>query len=138
VSLFTYVPHPLNFPDFQSGTKAILLAVPQSKYSDCFEKTTHEYLFISKRGFYFIAMKSKRAPKRKPIDPLLAQLGARIRQLRKKEGFTSYEDFANDRELPASQYGRYEKGQNMRYTSLVKVAGLFGMTLKEFFSDGFD
>jgi transcriptional regulator with XRE-family HTH domain len=86
-------------------------------------------------------MKSKRAPKKKPkkpIDPLVAQLGARIRQLRKQEGFTSYEDFANDRELPASQYGRYEKGQNLRYTSLVKIAGVFGMTLQEFFSEGFD
>jgi transcriptional regulator with XRE-family HTH domain len=86
-------------------------------------------------------MKSKRAAKKKPrepIDPLVAQLGARIRQLRKKEGFTSYEDFANDRELPASQYGRYEKGQNLRYTSLVKIAKVFNMSLQEFFSEGFE
>jgi transcriptional regulator with XRE-family HTH domain len=86
-------------------------------------------------------MKSKRAPIKKPkksIDPLVSQLGARIRQLRKQEGFTSYEDFANDRELPASQYGRYEKGQNLRYTSLVKIAKVFNMSLQEFFSEGFD
>lgn len=83
-------------------------------------------------------MKSKRQPKKKPIDPAVAKLAARIRQLRKRAGFTSYEDFANDRELPKSQYGRYEKGQNMTYTSLVKIARVFDMTLQEFFSEGFD
>lgn len=83
-------------------------------------------------------MKSKRKSKKKPIDPAVAQLAARIRQLRKRAGFTSYEDFANDRELPKSQYGRYEKGQNMTYTSLVKIAKVFDMSLEQFFSEGFD
>lgn len=84
-------------------------------------------------------MKSKRTKKAAnqgnyPIE----QLAARIRQLRKDAGYSSFEEFANDKGIHRAQFGRYEKGQNMRYTSLVKVAGLFGMTLQEFFSEGFD
>jgi len=80
-------------------------------------------------------MISKKKKAAKPIDPLVAKLAARIRQLRKEKGYTSYEDFANDHDVPRAQYGRYEKGQNMRYTSLVKVAKLFNMTLSEFFKE---
>lgn len=83
-------------------------------------------------------MKSKRKKPLNPDEVLIEQLASRIRQLRKDKGYTSYEDFANDNEIHRAQYGRYEKGQNMRYTSLVKVAKTFGMSLSEFFSEGFD
>ncbi|HYD91935.1 MAG TPA: helix-turn-helix transcriptional regulator [Flavobacterium sp.] len=75
----------------------------------------------------------------KPIDPLVAKLAARIKQLRKDAGYSSFEDFANDRGvIHRAQLGRYEKGQDLRYTSLVKVAKMFDMTLSEFFSEGFN
>jgi transcriptional regulator with XRE-family HTH domain len=85
-------------------------------------------------------MKSKRTKKKAANqgNELIEQLAARIRQLRKDAGYSSFEEFANDRGIHRAQFGRYEKGQNMRYTSLVKVAGLFGMTLQQFFSEGFD
>ena len=85
-------------------------------------------------------MKSKRSKKKKakPVHQEVEKLGARIRELRIKEGFSSFEEFANDRGIHRAQIGRYEAGQNMNYTTLVRVVKMFGITLEEFFSEGFD
>jgi len=68
----------------------------------------------------------------------LQQLGARIKQLRIAKGYTNYENFAFEHKLPRTQYGRYEQGQDLRFSSLVKLVEAFGITLEEFFSEGFD
>ncbi|MEO8110707.1 MAG: helix-turn-helix transcriptional regulator [Ginsengibacter sp.] len=68
----------------------------------------------------------------------LKKLGERIKQLRIKEGYTSYEYFAYDHNISRAQFGRYEKGQDLRFSSLIKVINAFGITLSEFFSEGFD
>lgn len=65
-------------------------------------------------------------------------LGLRIKSLRLKAGYTAYEFFANDHHISRSQWGRYEKGQDLKYSSLLKVVAAFGMTLSEFFAEGFD
>jgi transcriptional regulator with XRE-family HTH domain len=86
-------------------------------------------------------MKSKRkkaAPKPKPDQKYIQQLGDRITQLRKDKGYTSYEYFAYEHNISRAQFGRYEKGQDMRYSSLRRVVKAFGITMKEFFSEGFD
>lgn len=81
--------------------------------------------------------KKKKAAK--PINPLVAKLAVRIKQLRKEAGYSSFEEFANDRGvIHRAQLGRYEKGQDLRYTSLVKIAKMFDMSLSEFFREGFD
>ncbi len=71
-------------------------------------------------------------------EDLLKKLGKRIKTLRIKEGHTSYEYFAYEHDIPRAQFGRYEQGQDLRFSSLVKVVNAFGMTMKEFFSEGFD
>jgi len=68
----------------------------------------------------------------------LKKLGERIKSLRLKRGYTNYENFAYDNDLPRAQYGRYENGQDIRYSSLVKVVKALGVTMEEFFSEGFD
>lgn len=68
----------------------------------------------------------------------LKKLGERIKQLRIKEGYTSYEYLAYDHNISRAQFGRYEKGQDLRFSSLIKVINAFGITLSEFFSEGFD
>ena len=85
-------------------------------------------------------MKSKSKKKNRiKKDPWVEKLAARIRQLRKDAGFSSFEEFANDRgTIHRAQFGRYESGQNMNFTTLVKVVDSFGITLSEFFSEGFD
>ena len=65
------------------------------------------------------------------------KLGKRIRELRISKGYSNYENFAFEKELPRAQYGRYEKGEDMRFTSLMKVIRAFDMTPEEFFSEGF-
>ena len=66
------------------------------------------------------------------------KLGARIKSLRIAAGYTNYDFFAYDNNIQRAQWGRYEKGQDLRFSSLLKVVGAFGMTLQEFFSEGFD
>jgi transcriptional regulator with XRE-family HTH domain len=84
------------------------------------------------------SVRKKAAPKSNPDEKLIEQLAERIKQLRKAKGYTSYEYFAYEHNISRTQFGRYEKGQNLRYTSLFKVAKAFGMSLSEFFSEGFD
>lgn len=67
----------------------------------------------------------------------LQKLGARIKDLRLASGFTSYELFAYEHGISRAQFGRYEKGQDLRFSSLVKIVNAFGITLPDFFSEGF-
>ena len=78
--------------------------------------------------------------KKKPLNPdkELKKLGARIKQLRVKAGFTSYEYFAYEHEISRTQYARYEKGLDLRYSTLMKIISAHGLTVKEFFSEGFE
>ena len=71
-------------------------------------------------------------------DDQLKKIGERIKQLRISRGYTSYEYFAYDNNISRAQFGRYEQGQDLRFSSLIKVIDAFGMTLPEFFSEGFD
>ncbi len=66
------------------------------------------------------------------------KLGERIKGLRIRKGYTNYESFAYEHNISRAQYGRYEKGQNIRFSSLIKLMNAFEMTLPEFFSEGFD
>ncbi|MGQ0829921.1 MAG: helix-turn-helix transcriptional regulator [Bacteroidota bacterium] len=80
----------------------------------------------------------KKPLSKKNTDNELLKLANRIKALRVKKGYTSYEYFAYEHNISRSQFGRYEKGEDLRYSSLLRVAKAFGMTLEEFFSEGFD
>ena len=67
----------------------------------------------------------------------LQKLANRIKDLRIKNGYTSYEYFAYDHNIPMAQYGRYEKGEDLKFSSLLKVLNGLGISLKEFFEEGF-
>lgn len=54
----------------------------------------------------------------------LDKLAKRIRQLRIEKGYSNYENFAFDHDIPRAQYGRYENGEDLRYSSLMKVINL--------------
>lgn len=86
-------------------------------------------------------MKAKgKKPAKAPgnTDAYLKKLGQRIKQLRLKKGYTSYEYFAYDHNISRAQFGRYEKGHDLRFTSLIKVLNALEITLEEFFSEGFN
>lgn len=67
----------------------------------------------------------------------LHKLAQRIRQLRIKKGYSNYENFAFDHDIPRAQYGRYENGEDLRYSSLMKVIRALEVSIPEFFSEGF-
>jgi transcriptional regulator with XRE-family HTH domain len=71
-------------------------------------------------------------------DKSIKLLANRVKSLRIKKGYTSYEYFAYDNNLSRSQYGRYEKGEDLRFSSLIKVIKAFKITPEEFFSEGFE
>jgi hypothetical protein len=80
----------------------------------------------------------KKASKKKAPEKDLLKLASRIKALRIKRGYTNYEYFAYEHDLPRAQYGRYERGEDMRFSSMVKVIRAMGVSLKEFFGEGFD
>jgi transcriptional regulator with XRE-family HTH domain len=86
-------------------------------------------------------MKGKPAKKIKKkelsVEQELEKLGKRIKQLRIEKGYTSYEYFAYENDISRAQFGRYEKGEDLRYSSLLKVIKAFDMTVSEFF-EGLD
>lgn len=84
---------------------------------------------VTKRFFsiFFYRMQEK------DIQQSLERLGARIKELRLARGYTNYETFAYKHDLPRAQYGRYEKGSDLRFTSLIKVIEALGVTPEEFF-----
>lgn len=72
----------------------------------------------------------------KYTEKQLRKLGERFQELRKAKGYTNYETFAFDHKIPRAQYGRYEKGQDLRFSSLSKVLKALNITFEEFF-EGF-
>jgi transcriptional regulator with XRE-family HTH domain len=75
--------------------------------------------------------------KKKKVTPDVQKLAKRIKTLRMDQGYTNYEHFAFDKYFARTQYARYEKGEDLRFTSLVKLVHAFGISLEEFF-EGFE
>ncbi|MGQ0828761.1 MAG: helix-turn-helix domain-containing protein [Bacteroidota bacterium] len=72
-------------------------------------------------------------------DSDFVSLGKRMRELRLKKGYKSFEIFAYDNDLPRVLYGNYEKGVgNITYKNLLKVIRALNVSVKEFFSEGFE
>ena len=70
-------------------------------------------------------------------DEMLLKLGKRIKSLRLQKGYKSYETFAYEKGISRAQFGRYENGQDIRFSSLIRVLNALEISLEEFFSDGF-
>ncbi len=71
-------------------------------------------------------------------DSVLKKLGKRIKEIRISKGYTSYEYFAYEHNISRAQFGRYERGEDLRFSTLAKIIAAFGMTFEEFFSEGFE
>lgn len=75
----------------------------------------------------------------KNIEGELKKLGDRMKSIRIKKGHSNLEKFAFDNELPRALYGNYEKGKgNVTYKNLVKVIKALDISIKDFFSEGFN
>ena len=70
----------------------------------------------------------------KNIDRRILEIGAKLKALRIKKGYTSYENFAFDNDLPRMQYWRMEKGINFTIKNLIKILDIHNVSLNEFFN----
>lgn len=68
----------------------------------------------------------------------LTQLGERLRHFRKDRGYSNYEHLAFDIGISRSQYGKYENGGNIKFSTLCKILNHLNVSLEEFFSEGFN
>ena len=69
------------------------------------------------------------------LQQLLDKFARRLRELRIEKGYSNYEIFAYDNNFSRTQYGRYEKGQDLRFTSLLRLLRALDISFEEFFKD---
>lgn len=67
----------------------------------------------------------------------LNKLSERLKEIRIAKGYHNYEQFAFQHNISRSQYGRYENGQDIRFSSLCRVLKALDITFEEFF-EGFE
>jgi hypothetical protein len=67
------------------------------------------------------------------LDPRIIKIADKLKKLRKGKGFTSYENFALDKDLPRVQYWRLEKGTNFTITTLLRTLDAHQISLEQFF-----
>lgn len=71
-------------------------------------------------------------------DKRILKIGDKLKALRIAKGYTSYENFAFDNEIPRRSYWRMENGTNFRIESLLKILDVYKISLEEFFSKDFE
>jgi transcriptional regulator with XRE-family HTH domain len=83
-----------------------------------------------------LAYNRSQSVKEKSVQKTLEEIGQKLRELRKKKGYTSAETFAYDYDLPRVHYWRIEKGKvNITIKSLHKLLSIHKVSIDEFFSD---
>ena len=72
--------------------------------------------------------------KSKVLNTILEKVGNRLGELRKRKGYDTIKDFAEDHNLPPVQYWRIEKGRsNLTVNTLVRLMDIHKLTIEEFF-----
>jgi hypothetical protein len=77
---------------------------------------------------------------RKKIEPLdenqhtYEKIGNHIKGLRLAAGYSNAEKFAFEHKITRSQYANWEKGQDMKVSSLLRITQAHMITLQEFFA----
>ena len=75
-------------------------------------------------------------PLSKAEKRVLDSIGTKLKELRIKKGYKSYETFAFDKEINRMQYWRMEKGlANMSMATLLRILEIHKISLKDFFKD---
>jgi transcriptional regulator with XRE-family HTH domain len=68
-------------------------------------------------------------------EQIYEKIGKRIKSLRQQAGYTNAEKFAFEFEITRSQYANWEKGQDMKLSSLLRILKAHNITLQQFFED---
>jgi len=65
----------------------------------------------------------------------LLAIGKKLKHMRLKAGYSSYETFAFKNNLARVQYWRMEKGTNFTINTLMNILSIHKISLKDFFKD---
>jgi predicted transcriptional regulator len=68
-------------------------------------------------------------------DIIIAQIASKLKKIRIEKGFSSYENFAYENDLPRVQYWRMEKGTNFTIKNLLRILEIHNITIEDFFKD---
>lgn len=68
----------------------------------------------------------------------IKRIGERIRALRKVKGYSNQEHFAYKFDIARAQYSRWERGVDLKLSSLSRILHAHNMSLPEFFAEGFE
>ena len=98
-------------------------------------RTTYKWVFTSGNKIGGTLRNLKMAKPNLIIQEELKKIGAKLRRLRIEKGYTNYETFAFTHNISRAQYGRYEQGQDLRLSSLLKVLKALEVTPEVFFKD---
>lgn len=87
----------------------------------------------------YCEMESGKSSKRKTkgLDSdqkVIEKIGKRIKALRLGAGYGNAETFAFENKIGRSQYAEWERGKDMKITSLNRIASIHKLTLQEFFA----
>jgi len=63
----------------------------------------------------------------------IKNIGAKLKELRIKAGYSSSESFAFDNNIPRVQYGKMERSVNFKIATLMRILDAHKMTMEEFF-----
>jgi transcriptional regulator with XRE-family HTH domain len=72
------------------------------------------------------------------IEKELAKIGARLKNLRKAKGVSRAELFAYEIDMASAQYTRYERGEDMYVSTLVRLIKEHKLSFQDFFGKEFD
>jgi hypothetical protein len=93
------------------------------------------YLLIRPIFICFVLVKKQKVKAKKAGSNELKAIGERLKQLRKDRGFSNADFFAYENGIAAAQYARYERGEDMRVSTLIRLAKAYDVSLSEFFKD---
>ncbi|SEB07113.1 Helix-turn-helix [Chitinophaga terrae (ex Kim and Jung 2007)] len=68
-------------------------------------------------------------------DEINHKISRLLKKNRKKRGFPSYKRFAEELGISKTLYGRYENGQDLRVSTLIKIVQGMGVKVSDFFSE---
>ncbi|MGQ0828138.1 MAG: helix-turn-helix domain-containing protein [Bacteroidota bacterium] len=74
------------------------------------------------------------AERLKKENDKIALISLKLKEMRIKRGYSSYERFATENEIDRKQYWRMENGANITLKSLIKILNIHKVSMKEFFN----
>ena len=67
---------------------------------------------------------------------ILIKIGEKLKKMRLDKGYTSYENFAFENDLPRVHYWRIENGKtNLTIKTLTRILKIYNISIQEFFAD---